>query len=86
MSKPVLITNHAREAMQLRRISKDEVFAAVNRPETTDKSASGEKRFFRGNVCVVTFESDRHFTIKTVLYRYGEQWTDQDVRARDFRK
>jgi hypothetical protein len=85
MSKPVVITDHARQAMNLRRISKDEVIQAVTSPEITDMNVNGEKRFFRGQICVVTVAGRLHFTVKTVLFRYGDQWTDKDVRERDLR-
>lgn len=82
--KPIVIKDHAREAMQLRRISKDEVMEAIRNPETTDRDASGSKRYFRGKICVVTRDSGFRTYVRTVLYRYGDQWTDSDVRQRDF--
>lgn len=82
MDKPLVITDHARKAMMLRRVNINEVIDIIHHPEVTDKDHEGNKRFFKGRLCVVTRESEYRVRVKTVLYRYGEKWTDQDVRNR----
>lgn len=84
MSKPLIITDHARKAMMLRRVSIDDVLKIIHNPEVTDKTVREDtKRYFRGRLCVVTRLNDRNaIVVKTVLYRYGETWTDSDVRNR----
>ncbi len=83
MPKPLVITDHARYAMQLRRVSKDEVIEILANPEVTDMGNHGIKRYFRGRLCVVTLEERDRLIIKTVLYRYADRWTDEDVRRRN---
>lgn len=82
MSKPLILTTHARQAMQMRRVSMDEVLKVISSPETTDKDREGNKRYFRDKLCVVTRDGFHNITVKTVLFRYGDTWTDKDVRAR----
>jgi hypothetical protein len=64
----------------------DEVLQVLSTPEVTDTDSHGQKRFFRDNLCVVAVVEQRKLIIKTVLYRYGDTWTDQDIRSRDLRK
>jgi hypothetical protein len=83
MNNPLIVTDHARKAMMLRRVSIDEVLKIISDPEVTDKSSLGITRYFRGRLCVVTRKDDRNaIVVKTVLYRYGQTWTDEDVRNR----
>ncbi len=82
MDKPLVITTHAREAMMLRRVNIHEVIDILHHPEVTDKDTEGNKRYFKGRLCVVTREEKSRIRVKTVLYRYGKTWTDQDVRNR----
>lgn len=82
MPKPLEITDHARHAMQLRRVSKDEVLEIIANPEVTDRKSDGSKRYFKDRLCVVTRERSFKIVILTVLYRYGDKWTDEDVRKR----
>lgn len=82
MPKPLVITDHARHAMQLRRVSKDEVLEILAHPEVTDRDSQGSKRYFKDRLCVVTHDGPFKTTVKTVLYRYGDTWTDEDVRQR----
>lgn len=82
MDKPLVITEHARMAMMLRRVDIHEVLDIIKNPETTDRDSEGNKRFFKGRLCVVTRDEKARLRVKTVLYRYGERWTDEDVRNR----
>lgn len=83
MPKPLIITSHARNAMMLRRVSIDEVLKIILHPEITDRSHRGVVRYFRGHICVVTADNNPRATVvKTVLYRYGDLWTDEEVRNR----
>lgn len=83
MPTQIVISDHARKAMMLRRVSMDEVLRVLNTPEVTDRSGHGEKRYFRDRLCVVTQSHGPRTIVKTVLYRYGDKWTDEDVRNRD---
>lgn len=82
MPKPLVITRHAREAMMMRRIDMDAVIVTVARPEVTDTDAERNKRFFRGQICVVVAEQKDRLIVKTVLFRIADKWTDTDVRLR----
>lgn len=82
MDKPLVITKHAREAMMMRRVSMDDVLDTLHRPEVTDKDHNNNKRYFRGQICVVTMERSREVTVKTVLFRIADVWTDKDIRLR----
>lgn len=82
MDKPLVITRHAREAMMMRRVSMDDVIETIQHPEVTDKSHNNQKRYFRGQICVVTMDGYRNVTVKTVLFRIADTWTDKDVRLR----
>ena len=82
MTNPLVITQHARHAMMLRRVTIDEILEIVRSPEVTDGGSGRPKRFFKGRLCVVAkVERDRTVVV-TVLYRYGERWVDDDVRHR----
>ena len=83
--RPFILTNHARQAMMLRRVSMDDVLQVLAQPEVTDRNREGDKRFFRDRLCVVTTVENRKLIVKTVLYRYGDKWTDKDVRERDLK-
>ena len=82
MNKPLLITRHAREAMMMRRINMDAVIETLQHPEVTDTDKERNKRFFRGQICVVVVEERDRLIVKTVLFRIADKWTDQDVRLR----
>lgn len=82
MDKPLVITQHARNAMMLRRVDIHEVIDIIHSPEVTDRDTEGNKRYFKGRLCVVTRDEKFRLRVKTVLYRYGEKWTDEDVRNR----
>lgn len=56
MNKPLLITRHAREAMMMRRVDMDAVIETLQHPEVTDTDKERNKRFFRGQICVVVVE------------------------------
>lgn len=86
MSQPLVITQHARQAMMLRRVSMDEILQTIKTPETTDTDRDRNKRYFRDRLCVVTATDGRKIYVKTVLFRYGDKWTDKDVRERDLKK
>jgi hypothetical protein len=87
MLPPIVINQHAREAMMLRRVSMDEILAVLRTPEVTDTDRFGNTRYFRDKICVVTKRAanGKKIFVKTVLYRYGDQWTDKDVRTRDLK-
>ena len=55
MNKPLLIARHAREAM-MRRVDMDAVIETLQHPEVTDTDKERNKRFFRGQICVVVVE------------------------------
>lgn len=82
MNKPLVITRHARNAMMMRRIDMDAVIETLKSPEVTDTDKERNKRFFRGQVCVVVAEQSDRLIVKTVLFRIADKWTDQDVRLR----
>ena len=82
MNKPLIITRHAREAMMMRRISMDAIIETLQYPEVTDTDKERNKRFFRGQICVVVVEERDRLIVKTVLFRIADKWTDQDVRLR----
>lgn len=83
MNKPLVITRHARNAMMMRRIDMDAVIETLKSPEVTDTDKERNKRFFRGQICVVVTEQHNRLIVKTVLFRIADKWTDQDVRMRD---
>lgn len=83
MSKPLFITDHARNAMMQRRISIDDVILTISDYETMDRNRNGTARYFRGDLCIVVVEESKRRVIKTVLYRFGNQWTDEEVRRRN---
>lgn len=83
MNKPLVITTHAREAMMQRRINMDDVLKTLNQPEVTDLDGNRNKRYFRGQICVVVKEEASKRIVKTVLFRIADKWTDQDVRTRN---
>ena len=85
MALYTIISDHARRAMMLRRVSMDEILEVLNTPEVTDTNDHGEKRYFRDRLCVVTQAHGYRTIVKTVLYRYGDKWTDEDVRNRDLK-
>lgn len=78
----LVISDHARKAMMLRRVSMDEILRILATPEVTDTDSHGVTRYFRDRLCVVTQRHGRRTIVKTVLYRYGDTWTDEDVRKR----
>ena len=81
---PVKISDHARNNMSQRGITKDEVFACLLDPEKTYSSKT-DRCFVKGKICVVVHEEARHSTVKTVLFAESEQWTNSDVRSRKSR-
>ena len=85
MALYTVISDHARRAMMLRRVSMDEILEVLNTPEVTDTKNHGEKRYFCDRLCVVTQTHGYRAIVKTVLYRYGDKWTDEDVRNRDLK-
>ena len=85
MPKPLFITDHARKAMMQRRVSMDDILKIISDYETMDKNRNGISRFFKQDLCVVLQDDPKKYIVKTVLYRFGNQWTDEDVRKRHSR-
>ncbi len=80
-ARPFEISDHARQKMSLRGISKETVFDTILAYEKTDRR-DNQKRYFKGRICVVVAEGRRRDTIVTVLLNEFEQWNDAQARKR----
>lgn len=79
---PIKISEHARIAMQNRRVSKDEILGILAEPTVVYTNQRKESCFIKGNLCVVVKQLRYFAEVKTVLFAVQEQWTDEDVRKR----
>lgn len=77
-ARPLVPSQHAREAMARRAVSWGEVVSVVSRAEHFDRSGD-RTRYFRGSLCVVVASDG---TVVTVLLRSQSQWNDSDARHR----
>lgn len=77
----LLVTTHAAEKMQARRISMTEVEQCVARPEVTYGRDGTEVRQLGSVAVVCTLQGDA-VVVRTVLLRHQERWTDEQARAR----
>lgn len=77
---PLEFTDHVREKMQLRAVSKEEVFQIVRNPEVVTR---GDRHaLMRGNLTVVLEPNGKRWRVITILLREQEQWSDADARNR----
>lgn len=94
----IRLTEHARDVMRRRSITFDEVAEIIARPKVvttgTDRKYQENpvRKYFGESLCVVVAENHgkrEHYgkrevfrMVITVLYRNGEEWTDEDARGR----
>jgi len=78
----LLVTTHAAEKMQARRITMTEVERCVARPEVTYGQDGTEVRQ-SGSVAVVCAVQGDAVVVRTVLYRHQDRWTDQQASSRE---
>ena len=79
--RPLRISDHARQKMKLRRITIDEVMEIRQFPQFTDLKGN-DRRYYLIDLCIVVAEGRHVDTVKTVLFRVGKRWSDEDVRNR----
>lgn len=78
---PLEFSHHAREAMSLRAVTKDEVFSIARTPEIVEYQGN-ERRLVRGPLTVVVAQRSGRWVVITVLLRAGTEWTNTDARTR----
>jgi hypothetical protein len=78
---PLEFSDHARQKMALRSVSKEEVFSIVRDPEIIHRS-DGKHVLMRGNLSVALAQRSGRWCVVTVLLREQEQWGDDDARGR----
>lgn len=79
---PLEFSDHARQKMALRSISKEDVFQIVRSPEVVARS-NGEHKLMRGDLTAVLGPArGGRWCVITVLLRESEQWDDEAARSR----
>lgn len=78
---PLGFSDHAREAMNARRVSREEVLDIVRHPEIVEPSGR-QRRFVKDGLVVVLGPNGRRWEVVTVLLRQPDQWTNEDARKR----
>jgi hypothetical protein len=78
---PLEFTDHARQKMALRSISKEDVFQIIRDPEVVTRS-DDQHTLMRGALTVALAPFGKRWRVITVLLREQEQWTDADARNR----
>lgn len=80
---PLEFSDHARQKMALRSVSKEEVFRIVRRPEIIHRTNTGHT-LMCGNLSVIlAAQAGGRWCVVTVLLREQNDWGDGDARARN---
>lgn len=76
---PFRISDHAREQMNKRGMSRDLLLRILTRPEIVEPHMD-RFRFVRDGLYVAVAPEGRTWVVVTIGLRHGENWTDDDVR------